>query len=289
MGLDVAVRKGLGGSSLLRIIEEKLAWDGERLPIGKGSVLRASGVAELCPREEVLCAVYDVIRRDKGKAGLSLIFAHGAGLHDILQNRVLVQAGVLLGQWRCVGCGFFHGEIKPDVRVEDCVIRRPDKCSKCSTAKFLYEEPYAWSERYQIGGHTDGFLALPGHAGLGLLEAKSINPRGAWQVRDTPNVGHVVQLQTYLWLFERQWGKILYWDKAGNGVDALIEHHVDRDEDTITQVKETIDSILNGSRTGVLPERICATHDCTRAKACVVSKKCFEVQNQVEVTSAHAF
>jgi hypothetical protein len=86
-----------------------------------------------------------------------------------------------------------------------------------------------------------------------------------------------------MWLADLQWGIILYWQKGENGVNALVEHFVERDEDTIDNIKSTLKSIWGGVAGGDLPIRVCEKYDCKRSKGCVVRDKCFgKLENEPE-------
>lgn len=283
MGLgSIVVQASAAEVSLKRLIQLTLIdrretpyLDSSKSLLDEGGRLRVSLLADLCPREEVLAAVHKTVRRQEVSGDLGTIFAHGAGLHWALQNRVLTPTGALIGVWRCVECAKQFGKLEGDVRVSQSMVRRPRKCD-CGCEDFIYREQFFINEEYRIGGHPDGFLVLPGLPGLGVVEFKSINPKGAWEVKQMPNLGHVVQLQTYMWLTGLTWGRILYWDKAGIGLSALIEHMVERDEAAIDAIKATIKSIWDGIASGFLPSRLCATSDCPRAAKCPMRKQCFE-------------
>jgi hypothetical protein len=182
---------------------------------------------------------------------------------------MLPQAGILLGKWNCRFCGATYG-------CTQVPVKRPTKCAKCDADKFEFEEFWFGDESYKIGGHPDGLIQLPAQPGLGILEIKSIGTWKASAVKNSPDMGHAIQLQCYLWLAGLDWGRILYWDKGANGMKALIEHHVDRDLDVIDRVKSTIREIRSGIRTSSLPNRICETKTCERAQECPLVEKCFE-------------
>ena len=111
---------------------------------------------------------------------------------------------------------------------------------------------------------------------MGIFEAKSVGPKAAWEVRQTPNMGHVIQVQAYFWLTGLTWGKILYWEKGGHGMQALFEHTVERDEEAINSIKSVIRSIWDGVAFGKLPKGPCTTIDCPRATKCELKNACFE-------------
>jgi hypothetical protein len=244
------------------------------------SWLRASMLADLCPREEVIAARMKVTRTEVIKPDLNLVFAHGHGLHWTLQHHVLPEADMLLGQWRCLACATLYGGVaanrgKP---LSEQYVSRPRVCTKCGNEdarEFHYVEQYFKNEQYRIGGHPDGFLRIPGLDGLGVFEAKSASPRSAWEIKSMPQLSHVVQAHVYMWFTGFKWAKILYWDKGGFGLDALIEHTVERDEETIDNIKTLIRSIWSSLRKGPLPGRICESPTDELAKTCELCKDCF--------------
>lgn len=274
LGSVVAAASSAQGS-LKKLIRLRLAEDREVPWLDEKSYLRVSALADLCPREEVLASTFKVARRRTVDPDLALIFAHGHALHYILQNKVLAETGALLGIWRCVECAKQFGKLDGNISESQTLVRKPKKC-ECGCEDFHYREQHFINEEYRIGGHPDGFLVLQGMPGMGIVECKSIGSRGAWEVRQTPNVGHVVQAQCYMWLSGLQWAKILYWEKGGNGASALIEHTIERDEDTLDQVRLLIRSIWDGISIGHYPQRICTSASCPRTAKCALVGPCFE-------------
>ena len=61
---------------------------------------------------------------------------------------------------------------------------------------------------------------------------------------------------------------------------ALREHLVYRDEDIVTQVKNTLKEIHAGVVTGELPARTCLEEGCPRAKSCTVRERCFALASK---------
>lgn len=270
------------GPSLIRVISEKFKEDREVPPLTPQSWLRVSALSSLCAREEVLASLLRVNRHDIIGTDLLLTFNHGHGLHWALQNRVLAGLGVLYGRWRCTICGARCGGRDTD----EGNVLRPSKCGSniCrgrkeprdpETNDFEYEEQYFTNKELRIGGHNDGFLRLPGVEGEGVLEGKSISDRRARDIKDVPDFGHVVQLQSYMWLTDCQWGVIVYWNK-GTFRAPLVEHFVERDDETIEKIKAMIRSIWAGMKGGALPERLCRSSGCERAEACSMAGPCFE-------------
>lgn len=245
------------------------------------SFLRPSAFSMLCPREEVICGRIERTRRNEVDADTMLTFAHGRALHNILQNEVLPAIGVLLGKWSCQRCGHFH-EGSAEGPLLDQIILRPDKCSKCGKEnEFLYHEMFFKNEEFNIGGHPDGFLKIQERSDIGLLEAKSISPNGAFEIKGTPKMDHVIQAQIYMWLTGLKWAKVFYWNKGMFGRNAITEHFIEYDHDTVSGIQETIKEIREGLVSGKLPDRICETQHCTRALECSSAEACFDLKEEV--------
>lgn len=269
--VEIAARSG---ASLKKLLKDNYKVVEDIPYLMSDSWIRSSGFPSICPREEVLCATNKVPRTWAISADLNLIFQHGHGLHHQLQNDIMPAIGVLRGKWVCLGCGVMHGGPVPEgVRVEEWAEARPDECPDCSSSEFTFHEAHLIDEEHRISGHCDGFLIMEGVPGMGILEGKSI--KAGWEVQNVPKLDHVIQLQTYMWLADLQWGIILYWQKGENGLNALIEHFVERDEDTIDNIKSTLRSIWDGVDGGPVPDRICETYECKRAKGCAVKDACF--------------
>jgi len=274
----------LDQGSLKPLIAEALFEDRAVPMLTPDSWLRVSALAGLCAREEVICSVDELVRKDPISSDLMMIFEHGHSLHWGLQNRVLPKTHTIHGRWRCIMCGHVRGGADTWVLPlpEDFHARqllRGDRCPNCDAEQnadtCIYVEQWFKNEEFRIAGHPDGFLRIPSLEGPGVLEGKSISSRGAWEVRSVPKMDHVVQAMTYMWLTGCRWGKIVYWNKGGYGKDTLIEHHIEYDEDHVESIQELIRSIWNGVRDGKLPERICGDSGCKRAKACFVTDECF--------------
>jgi hypothetical protein len=268
---ETSVRTGSG--SLVEIIEKQFAREGKKPPLTNTSYVRASSVPNLCPREEVLCALEGITRPDDVDAGLNLTFLHGTALHWAVQNQLLGPMGVLYGTWKCERCTALYGEQR-EGRAEDWAVPMPKEC-KCGAREFTYKEASFVDHDLRMTGHSDGFLVIPGLPGMGILEVKSIGSRYAKEIKVAPQIAHMIQAHVYMMFTGFRWAKILYWQKGEAGLGSLVEHHIDRDEETIRRVQDTIRSIWAGVALKTLPERICATDSCSKAKACPVSTKCF--------------
>jgi len=236
----------------------------------------------------VLAAQLEITRRDDVDADLNLTFAQGTGMHWVMQNEVLPVLGkVLVGKWQCKVCGEVYGGLD----TEDGNIPMPDSCTMCEELgespifdgdfRFEFMEQEFINVEYQFTGHNDGFLRLPEADGDGVFELKSCSAYKAKQIKDVPDMGHVAQAQSYMWLTNTRWALLLYWDK-GTFRGPLTEHFVERDEEAIEEIKSMLRSVWEGIETGELPDRICTSVDCNRAEECPVAKPCFEYELRVK-------
>lgn len=301
MGLGSVLASSAPARSIKDLVKLRYSRDEPILPMGAGDWIRVSSLPSMCPREEVIVSRKKIIRQGKVDVDLNLTFSHGTGLHGQLQNDVLPLIDILYGQWQCVNCGSLYGGRGKDV------IKRPKICPRCPQVplepwersrfpkgqdtqphEFRYKELWYGDDNYLIGGHPDGFISLPGMSGLGVLEAKSISSKSAKDsnIKSIPDIGHVVQLQAYLWLTGLQWGRVLYWDKGVYGLPGWYEHAVERDNETIDRIKELCLSIRSGLEKGIAPPRICASSDCKRAEECAQNKLCFELPEVVTLEEA---
>jgi len=269
-----------GYKDLRPLIRSAIPESREKPPLTKEDWIRVSGLAMLCAREEVLCSRSGLIRTDNVEADLMMIFEHGHGLHWDLQNRILPLTKTLFGRWLCGECGTRHGGggewMTPLKGFEESQILRPATCPNCDAVmtsdNSLFQEQWIKDPEYR----PDGFLRLDGMPGLGVLEVKSISPRGAWEVRGCAKLDHVTQVQCYMWMTGCRWGKVLYWDKGTGGMKGLIEHTIEYDEDHVEAMQNLVRDIWAGIEGGKLPERICASPDCKRADVCSSDTRCFE-------------
>lgn len=286
VGLDGKALKALLRKSLEELrITPYLRADGSS--VADGGLMRVSSLAGICAREEVLCSRLKRTRSEQIKGDLGLIFETGNGLHWGTQNRLLTKAQMILGRWLCASCGHVTGaqhewELPLPPEFREVQLFRPGKCPSCDTIltsdNCLYQEQefVDWVKR--IAGHPDGFLRVDGMPGLGLLEAKSINPRDGWRVRQTPKLDHVVQNQTYQWMTGCRWGLVLYWVKDGGGLSSIIPHIIDYDDDHVEAIQNLIDDVWRGVEDpdSRLPERICPHDEVKRAELCSASVECFK-------------
>ena len=68
---------------------------------------------------------------------------------------------------------------------------------------------------------------------------------------------------------------ILYWN-VGKFREPLVQHLVERDEETIDGLKKMVSGLRASLQGGPYPARICSSIDCKRAEACQLAKLCFQ-------------
>jgi hypothetical protein len=273
------------GPDLVSLIQAGLKQKREADPPKPDDWIRVSSLSTLCARAEVLAGTMGVKRDNSLEFYQQLTFDMGKGVHWTVQNNVLPKLNVLVGEWQCADCGHVYGGPgKYVLRPDSCTWNtgNPLSCGKnpptsrqADESSLTYVEQFFQNEEYRVQGHPDGFLRMAGMKSDGVLEAKSISDRRFKDVKDVPDFGHVIQLQAYLWLTGLDWGLLLYWNK-GAWKDPLVQHVVERDEDSIDGVKRLVTSIREGLKGGAVPDRICSSRDCKRAEECVMRDPCFE-------------
>ncbi len=271
------------GTSLKTLLETQFRETRAVPPPDPDTYYRISKISSFCAREEVLCHKHQITRQETFTVDKMLTFLHGTSLHWGLQNIALPAIGVLYGIWQCTGCGTKYGSVREDEPLSATVVLRPKLCSQPTCVGregrgedlFRFVEHAYVNEKYKLTGHPDGFLVIQGASGMGILEAKSAGPKKSAEVRRAPDIGHVIQAQLYMWFSGLKWARVFYWAKSEFGLDALKEHIVERDDETIEQVLAAVTSARSGMKNGVLPDRICLNSTCARAATCFAVKQCF--------------
>lgn len=312
---------------LIRRINKSLTREAPVEPLRSTDYVRASSVAHVCFREEVLVSILRKPRTRIIDTDLRLTFIHGTGLHFALQDLVLPMCGdVFWGQWRCRQCSALHratgclpaeeswnrSEEPPPgwkrlpkvskTEWQSLVCLCPSACGGCKAvcaefegeALFSYEEFTFHDEEMNIGGHNDGFLKFDDFEGFGVLEAKSIG--SLFAVKKVPMADHVIQANLYMHFTGCMWAIILYWHKGTNGIPAFVQHAIAYDPDVLDMCKRSFKEMRSTLRLVEdiqakdlpdlakadelkalpLPERICETVDCDKAKKCSVADECFQ-------------
>ena len=240
--------------------------------------VRASAAAEFCARCEVLFARNPTLDEpDKVETvdGL-LTFRHGDALHWVLQNQILPQLGVMLGVWSCLDCSAHYGEVTdpfdPSKLAFKPAVCTAPACSGCCD-EFRYREQFFADPDTLLQGHPDGFIKVPWREDVGIFEAKSIGY--AKQIAENPLWHHIVQVHVYFLLTGLKWAQILYWHKAGKGLDAWTEHTVEPDEDLLEELVRQTGIMRKGLEGGAVPERVCLTPEDSLAQICPMRGRCF--------------
>lgn len=263
------------------------------LPLEHDSWMRISSAGTLCPREEVICSLYNKERTEiiDGDSGMN--FEHGHAVHWMFQNRVLPKTGTIIGAWRCTYCGTQYGSR------QERLVPRPERCQRCGAVAgerprydgrpdtqvndnaFIFVEEWVGNHKHRIGGSPDGQLIAhytPNYtpADLTLLEIKSCNDISFNKYVKAPDFVHVVQTQLYMWLCDYPKAKMLYFNKNERGTLGLAEHDVEYDPEFLERILGEIQQTRDGIKNGVLPERVvCSEAKCSRAVRCQVSNICF--------------
>jgi hypothetical protein len=259
--------------------------------------MRASKISEYCPRAEILAARNDVVRERVEDVDRAVVLGYGDGLHFAVQNELLPRLpDNFYGAWRCRECGEVQGGLvyPPTFRPQD-LCPRPGLCvnSECPNSKktqparysgkdivFEYEETDLYFETLWFGGHLDGLLFFPeARADFGVLEIKSISHMQEMEIREAPKDSHTSQIQAYLWFTGLRWGIILYWIKGINGIEAWVEHYIERDEQEIQRIADLVQTIKIGIEDPdvPLPARSCKSQEDLPARGCGLCTKCFEM------------
>lgn len=136
---------------------------------------------------------------------LRKIFDNGHEVHDRLQRYATMMVRmknprmVLLGSWKCKGCGYVHSPDKEVAYPQGLV------CPKCSSDRWKYNEFRLRNKKYRITGKRDGKFLIDGKLRV-LWEIKSINGIQFSKLKG-PLEKHIKQLMFYLWLDKQQTGK----------------------------------------------------------------------------------
>lgn len=286
-------RKGGEVKSLTNLIYETLKEDRVIPPLAEDDWIRVSSIGQICPREEILCAKTNTMRKFVADGSQGFNFQLGHAIHWMMQNRAVGLTGRIVGVWRCTWCGEVYGSA-------DDRVAMPDECIRCgaiagetpriggrpvgdvNSQAFLYMEQFVGNEEYRVGGHPDGFFE--GNDEIELLEFKSCNDNNFSKYKDTPDFVHAIQVQIYLWLTKLSKGRIVYINKAGGGAAKpfLIEHVVNYDDEVVEKVKAAVKEVRTGLSDGTFPPRVvCGSRDCSRAINCKVANQCFSNENIV--------
>jgi len=194
------------------------------------------------------------------ETSLLRIFELGHSIHDMYQNKILGQAGVLFGKWKKAGQlikGFYPGE------------------------GWLYEEPRIKWPKYNMSGYCDGIVVIDGS--FYLLEIKSSNSQSFKYMKaiKTPRESHVKQAQLYihapndLELDQELKGCIILYINKDTGEE--LEFFIKKDQSTIQPILDAITEAKNDLENNIIQSRLseCKTSRSKRAKDCLSCTQCF--------------
>jgi hypothetical protein len=235
-------------------------------PLKKGDVIRVSGLSKMCPREEAICAKDNLTRRDQINPQLSLIFRMGHAFEVAFRDQVLGDTGIVIGKWKCLGCGHSDDMVDGVPRY-----KKPKSCRKCKSTEFKYMEEFALDKSTMIGGSTDGFLYW--NMDYAMLELKTVNTKRFAMVKKAgPFAEHVDQIQAYMKLHGYKKGLIIYGHKD-TGAD--LKFWLDYDPITAGYLFNKGKQVQEFLNEGTMPIRTCINIECPRAEGCAVKDLCF--------------
>jgi len=237
----------------------------DKYPYVVGSVIRASGAYNLCPREEFICSKEELVRKDKISPKTNVIFKHGRVFESWFRDEVLGDAGKVIGKWKCLKCEHIPNEVAGIKRY-----LKPSVCQKCFGTRFEYMEEFALDQETGIGGSCDGFLYHNNE--YFILEMKTSNNYSYQSFKNAVGDSHRVQVNIYMWLFGYRAARVFYFNKDTGDT---CEHVVSIDWDIVNRIKSRAKQLQESMRTNNPPQKICSIIDCKRAKSCSVKDICF--------------
>ena len=283
-------------------------------PMTEHTLIGASRMGSLCPREESLASILDFTRTEAIEPDLRLVFDIGNAFHSALQNEVLTDRGFLIGRWACVVCGAPQQPVEPgtfplrsgSADPRDYWTPQPQSCvNGCtrfdadmdnfeslpghdgrvwvkqrkpshSNPPMRFVETSMYEPNYGVIMRLDGGINR-GSGAIGLLEAKSIDARQFGRT-DEPGIAYEDQVHTELWLADMPFAQLLYVSKwfERDIKKTLKEYTIRRSERRIDALKKRIDTTRHAvAKAKLVEDKVCATRSCTRAKRCLLRSRCW--------------
>jgi hypothetical protein len=283
------------GHRLFQYAERQRA-TGEVEPMKPGEMFRASSLAYLCPREEVLAAKYDIIRTKHHAAGLQITFDIGDAFHDLYRNFYFGPMGEWAGAWRCLVCGWDSDDAGLSIAPRDGevgkVCKMPLQCPSCSVpyngiaegkgkenevSLIVFKEWYVESKELCLKGHPDGWLLLQGRDRI-VVDLKSHGKTG-FSRRTKLRNGHDYQVMAYQYMTGDKHGEVWYLNKSpwGDHSDFVKPIGVEFDAKVFdAYVRRPLGELQEGLAGGAIPEKVCVKADCPRANLCQLVDVCFD-------------
>lgn len=252
---------------------------------------------DFCPRAKCLMDVS--LKEMPSKyvtTSMRLTWDLGLTMSDLVIKH-MANAGVMMGNWRCLRCDKFYAMCK-----------RPAHCYECGTkykkARFRYSEVLFKSKYSDVGGSVDALVNL-GQSKLIIVEIKSILKEGFKELT-APKAEAKWRTNLYMRLAEESESLpsklvdtsralVLYTSKTGyGGIDNEVqewakagalkgekfspfkEYWVKRDDSATDYLVEEARKVkLFRDGDAPIPEGICTSQLCDRAAKCPVAAECF--------------
>lgn len=245
---------------------------------------------EFCPRQYALMDILKTTPKDQFiGTSLNVTFAIGGFVEDVVVGS-FADMGMAVGDWRCSTCNTLHEFGK-----------RPKACKTtgCNSNQFKYQEIRVKSEKSGISCGID-LLLDTGKIKLEIIELKSMKGEDHKALK-APLAEHKFRTNIYMRcaeesnhpkkdLINTKQATILYVSKGFGSKDEEVakydfmdagfspykEFKIVRD-DELTQSKVDLATSLKIFREtgGAIPDKICNTSFCPRAKFCPVLVECF--------------
>lgn len=275
-------------------------------PARSSKVIHASDMmkesSEFCPR---MYALLDITKKKPKDEFLTtsqrVTFKLGYALAEAVTDW-LADAGMVIGDWRCNNC-------KTHYRFQ----KRPLECKTvgCCHTTFTYEEVRFKSGYSSISGGVD-LLVDFGAPLYELVELKTID-KEEFKKLEMPFAEHRWRTNLYLRLVEESdhphkarincnRARVLYISKGGwgcadsqpkewglkdGGFSPFKEFFIERKDVDTQKLSDYARMVKTFRETGLIPQGVCPTSFCSRAKYCPVVQDCFsgqwEAGNYVEV------
>jgi hypothetical protein len=293
MALGETIRRVESEFKIVEAIENRFASVREDIPMDPDEGwMRVSSLGYLCERQETLHTLYNIGKKEEIKGAAIVNFAYGDATHSLFQNKLLPETVAFLGRWRCSHCGTNYGSRKTRM------VPRPDFCVRCGALArepqrvdgrpdeftpgeaFIYIEEWVGNHQYRIGGSPDGQYVIHAdqpHDEAVLTEFKSANDDNYKKYVKAPDLAHVLQANTYLWLTGLRQAKIIYYNKAGLGTRDMCEHDLQYDEEMMNNVLSVVENMRQKMRERkVMDRERCGYYACQAAKYCPTRDLCFD-------------
>ena len=299
-------KSGLGGWLFDRIGSTKKIY-----PMKHDDIIRSSGIGNLCPRLETLCARDNIVRDDVIDPMLRWRFDVGTLTHHLYRDWYLGPLGMYRGRWKCLKCGWNTDgdELDKDgmpmksmnpgpphpAKRGFRLVRMPELCGRCGAGRddedgskiIVFSEWDLVNHEYGITGHTDGWRFDPDKKEILLQEIKSADQSSfAYTSINGPYYYTKKQISTYMWLTGFKRGEVVYLNKGAksqsgkNDYDCLIKAHL-VEFDFAWFKASVLDKIVDMRKclkSGVLADRNCTTIDSQSAKWCKYKDLCFSMK-----------